>query len=141
MCFFTNFFFFSYSPLVLLADDPEMPASLPGSAKPARNLVRSGQQSAQEVTTNERNATAPEVPSGRNPSRKRDERRKGAGRKNGAGGAGEKNGKTGKRSALPDRNNSTASGRKISNKTARINQDRTKGHNRRNKDKKRKKGT
>lgn len=123
---------------MLLADDPEMPASVP-AVKPARNLVRSGQQASGEEGGAPSNGTSVEAPGGRNSSRKRDERRKGAGRKNGN----KKNGQTGKRSALPERNNSTAPtgrGKKISNKTSRINQDRTKAHNRRNKDKKRKKG-
>nr|CAG4649174.1 EOG090X02ZJ [Scapholeberis mucronata] len=74
------------NPIVLLADDPEMPANM-GPVKPAKNLVRSGQRSASDVLlAPTANVTLPANGrrSGRNETRKnKEERRKGAGRKHG----------------------------------------------------------
>nr|CAG4650015.1 EOG090X02ZJ [Sida crystallina] len=67
------------NPIVLLADDPEMPLGQNGhlAAKPARTLVRSGQhRGSAEVTST--NSTLVKVPktNGRNATRRKEERRK-----------------------------------------------------------------
>nr|CAH0105110.1 unnamed protein product [Daphnia galeata] len=70
------------NPIVLLADDPEMPANSV-TVKPAKNLVRSGQRgSGSELMAGTANATL--IPSGRHSGRNgtrknKEERRKGTG--------------------------------------------------------------
>ncbi len=75
-------YWFTNSPIVLLADDPEMPANSV-TVKPAKNLVRSGQRgSGSELMAGTANATL--IPSGRHSGRNgtrknKEERRKGTG--------------------------------------------------------------
>lgn len=70
------------SPIVLLADDPEMPANAV-TVKPAKNLVRSGQRApGSELVVGTANTTL--LPSGRHPNRNgtrknKEERKKAAG--------------------------------------------------------------
>ena len=141
--------FFFCSPIVLLADDPEMPA-----VKPAKNLVRSGQRGTTELSGGTANATVTSNGrhSGRNGTRTRKnkgERRKGAGRKHNKKGQETKRNKNGGGASAVASNplnggtgNNGKSGRRNQQKGNKENASNHSSHrrNNNNRDRKRKKG-
>nr|CAG4636854.1 EOG090X02ZJ [Ceriodaphnia reticulata] len=137
------------NPIVLLADDPEMPANTV-TVKPAKNLVRSGQRgSGNEPLAGTANATVTSSGrhSGRNGTRKnKEERRKGAGRKHNKKGEENKrnkNGASGSTGNPPNGGGNTGkSGRRHKQKGNKENASNHSSHrrnNHNNKDRKRKK--
>nr|CAG4650819.1 EOG090X02ZJ [Simocephalus serrulatus] len=133
------------NPIVLLADDPEMPANMV-TVKPAKNLVRSGQRGV-ELLGGTANATVSSGGrhSGRNGTRKnKEEKRKGAGRKHKKGEENKRNKNGASGNAGMAQNSGTGAGKGSGRKQQKANKDNANNHsshrrNHNNRDRKRKK--